>query len=50
MVRALYDPAYSKGAHHLDSHADPIPKEKLYLNETDQKIIYDHFMEVSSQF
>lgn len=39
MVRTLYDPAISKGGHHLNNYADPIPKEKLYLNEADQRII-----------
>lgn len=50
MARTLYDPAFAKGAHHLNNHADPVAPKKLYLDEADQKTVYDHFMEISSKF
>lgn len=50
MVRTLYDPSYAKGAFNLDKHAKVIPKSELYINEVDQKALYQHFTEAASKF
>jgi len=45
MARAVHDPSFAKGAHHLDNHADPVPSKKLHITPEAQKAFYDHFME-----
>ncbi len=45
MARAVLDPSFAKGAHHLDNHADPVPSKKLHITPEAQKTLYDHFME-----
>jgi hypothetical protein len=50
MTRSLLDPAYAKGAFHLDQHGDSYPNGKIKMPDEDQKLMFDHFMEVASKF
>lgn len=50
MLRTLVDPSRKHGAFHLGESADDVPGEKLFLNEADEKIVYDHFIETVSKY
>lgn len=46
----MFDPTMAKGAFHLNSHADPVPAEKLYIEQEAQTAVYNHFIEEASRF